>query len=220
MTKLETYNLIVDGLTQDDIAFRDAIQELDARSDFYTMKTGAMNKFNHALVGDAMSDERPIEVVGLVDFDKNYLVLGEWYGERVYSLDELNPRYLARLNDVRSLTGNTVNRYPLSALAAELLDDEFKDVEDKPDLSKLKAEPVELNTRSRKILNQAFANEMLLLVQLDDFVQDNNLEEITDVNRHELINLVGTHGYDFRFNDAVEDLQEQIVDKYVPNLSK
>ena len=51
MTVLETYNIIVDGMTHEDREFRDAIMELDARADFYTLKRSALNKLNHAMIG-------------------------------------------------------------------------------------------------------------------------------------------------------------------------
>ena len=211
MTVLETYNIIVDGMTQEDREFRDAIMELDARADFYTLKRSALNKLNHAMIGLDINREREIEIVGMVDFEKNHMVIQELTGEKVYNLDGIDPRYLSYINNLEYVAGRENTRLPLSRVALELLDEQTPEIEAKPDLTKLESKPSEISGTT-KLLRQSFNNEMLLLVQLDNFIKDNGLETIVDSHKDDLIKLVGTHAYDYDFKNSVEKLEHETLD--------
>ena len=206
MSKLETYRAVTQGLTQADTSFRDAVEALDheIKTDFYNSKRNTINRLNQRTVSLVPNDEKPVEIVGLVDFRQKKITLNELSGEETYNLDDFDPRYLRVLNQNAHGSERNPDELPLSKLSVELLDaqvDEptqalpFNNIEDKYDI-----------TSTRRQLEQAFANEMVLLVELDEFVKDNGLESVFEAHKDELIQLVDKKAFAQSFNDAVVDL--------------
>lgn len=206
MSKLETYRAVTQGLTQADTSFRDAVEALDyeIKTDFYNIKRNTINRLNQRTVGLVPNNEKPVEIVGLVDFRQKKITLNELSGEETYNLDDFDPRYLRVLNQNVHGSERNPDELPLSKLSVELLDaqvDEptqalpFNNIEDKYDI-----------TSTRRQLEQAFANEMVLLVELDEFVKDNGLESVFEAHKDELIQLVDKKAFAQSFNDAVVDL--------------
>ena len=83
MSKLETYRAVTQGLTQADTSFRDAVEALDheIKTDFYNSKRNTINRLNQRTVGLVPNDEKPVEIVGLVDFRQKKITLNELSGE-------------------------------------------------------------------------------------------------------------------------------------------
>lgn len=210
MSRLDTYRLITDGITKDDIEFSEAIKQLDAeiKGDFYTPKLSTMNRFNQRAVGVIPDTQQPINVVGLVDFRNHSITLNELAGEKTYNLDDFDPRYLRVLNQNVQGSRNP-DTLPVSRFALDLLDKEI----DAPDDTKLPLNELEAPstgvTGTRRQLQQAFANEMVLLNQLDEFVQKNNLESVAGEHKDKLLHLVDAKAFDQSFNDAVHELAEE-----------
>lgn len=206
MSRLETYRAVTQGLTQADTSFRDAVEALDyeIKTDFYNSKRNTINRLNQRTVGIVPNNEKPVDIVGLVDFRQKKITLNELSGEETYNLDDFDPRYLRVLNQNVHGSERNPDELPLSKLSVELLDAQvneptnalpFNNIEDKYDL-----------TSTRRQLEQAFANEMVLLVELDEFVKDNGLESVFEAHKDELIQLVDKKAFAQSFNDAVVDL--------------
>lgn len=206
MSRLEIYRAVTQGLTQADTSFRDVVEALDyeIKTDFYNSKRNTINRLNQCTVGLVPNNEKPVEIVGLVDFRQKKITLNELSGEETYNLDDFDPRYLRVLNQNVHGSERNPDELPLSKLSIELLDaqvDEptkalpFNNIEDKYDI-----------TSTRRQLEQAFANEMVLLVELDEFVKDNGLESVFEAHKDELIQLVDKKAFAQSFNDAVVDL--------------
>lgn len=211
MSRLDTYRLITDGITKDDIEFSEAIKQLDAeiKGEFYTPKLSTMNRFNQRAVGVIPDTQQPINVVGLVDFRNHSITLNELAGEKTYNLDDFDPRYLRVLNQNVQGSSRNPDTLPVSRFALDLLDKEI----DAPDDTKLPLNELEAPstgvTGTRRQLQQAFANEMVLLNQLDEFVQKNNLESVAGEHKDKLLHLVDAKAFDQSFNDACHELAEE-----------
>lgn len=211
MSKLDTYRLITDGITKDDIEFSEAIKQLDAevKGTFYTPRVSTLNRFNQHAVGVIPDTEQPINIVGLVDFRNHSITLNELAGEKTYNLDDFDPRYLRVLNQNVQGSSRNPDTLPVSRFALDLLDKEIDAPDDeKLPLNELKA-PETGVTGTRRQLQQAFANEMVLLNQLDEFVKKNHLESVVGEHKDELIHLTDKKSFDYRFNDAVYELAEE-----------
>ena len=199
MSSLRDYSLLVEGLTQDEVAFRDAIRELDGLADYYGLKQSAMNKLNHHLVGSTLTANDPVNIAAMFDFESETI---EMRNGQTYSFSEIDPAYITFMNQQAVEVGKRPYRLPMTEIAMELVDAEFENAENKPVIETNHID----SSKSQQVLHQAFANEMLLMVQLDDFIKDNGLEALMDNHREELMDLVQSHSFDHAFNDAVENL--------------
>lgn len=211
MSKLDTYRLITDGITKDDIEFSEAIKQLDAevKGTFYTPRVSTLNRFNQRAVGVIPDNKQPINIAGLVDFRNHSITLNELAGEKTYNLDDFDPRYLRILNQNVQGSSRNPDTLPVSRFALDLLDKEIDAPDDeKLPLNELKA-PETGVTGTRRQLQQAFANEMVLLNQLDEFVQKNHLESVAGEHKDKLLHMIDKKAFDQSFNDAVYDLAEE-----------
>lgn len=213
MSRLETYKAVTQGLTQPDSIFRDAVSSYgDIKTDFYSMKRNTINRLNQRGVGAQINDDQPVEVVGMVNFREKQLTLNELSGVKTYNLDDFDPRYLRVLyQNVRGSERNP-DELPLSKFALELIDAQVEYEEPFPErkLSGNIENSQELFS-SRRQLEQAFANEIVLLVELDEFIKDNGLDTVFESHKDELIHLVDKKAFDQSFNDALKDLNETAV---------
>lgn len=212
MTTLSTYHNLVAGLTQEETAFRDAVIELDIKANFYGIKNRALNQLNRAALGYPIDKSNPINVVGLLDFKLETLALAGQEREILYELDHLDPAYVDYIKaTILAGNGKLPDQVPMSELALELLDKEFQALEDKPELDNVLIPRNEIDA-SMAQSRRAFANEMLLLVQLEEFIKDNNLEGVMSTNMSDLLLMVEQHRYHFNFNDVVEDLTAKVTE--------
>ena len=209
MSELQDYQIMSTGLTQLDTEFRDALTELsNAPMDFYSYKTAALNRLNHALVDHELDLNTPVNVVGLVDYPNNRLYMSRWGVEREYNLDDIDPRYMASLNQVAVVNGKKPERLPITDIAAEMLDKLHPeiDAEMKPGIEEA---PI---TSSRAILERAFANEMVFQVAMEEFIKDNNLDVLYAKDSNKYRDMVSKTTFQASFNDGLKDLSTQVVD--------
>lgn len=202
--KLHSRKIFASGLTQQDMGFRDALSELSGEPvDFYDYRTSAYNRLNHALIGSDVNLEHPVAVVGLLDFDDNKLYVD--YGDGVeYNLDELDPRYIATINQTLKSQNNHLKQIPLTDIAMEMLDDIHPDIELKPHVD------VHTLSASNAVLQRAFANEMLFNVQMEEYIKDKHLDNIFDMNAEKLTELVEESSFDATFSDGLDDLDKHV----------
>lgn len=202
---LKDYQILTSGLTQQDRQFRDAIEELsESRTDFYGYRMSAYNRLNHALIGKDIDLENPVKIAGMVDYPNSRLVVSRWGQETEYNFDDLDPRYVASLNQVAVVKGKKPEKLPLTDIALEMLDDIHSDVELKPDVEEHSF------ASSAKVLQQAFANEMVLQVQLEEFVNEQGLMGVLDAHSDEVTELVRKKSFEASFNDGLKDLNNSV----------
>lgn len=208
---LQDYQLITKGITHEDMAFYNAVMELQEglNSEFYTLKRQAYNKLNHAMIGKPYEDTEPIKVIGVLDFEMDTLALNQYGREVMYHLDDLDPAYVDYIKaTILASNGSFPKRVPLSELAVEVLDEQFKDVEKKPEFVQEKKQEI---PRHQQILQRSFANEMVLMVQLDEYIQKHNLEHTFVKNKDELLHHVGQQAFAFNFKDKVKELKDDMI---------
>ena len=209
---LKDYQSITTGLTQEDIAFRDGLSDLFGEPiDFYDYKTSAKNRLNHALIGTDIDLSHPVNVVGLVDFDANRLWVDYLGTEVEYNLDDLDPRYVAALNQ---LPNKKIDRLPLTDISVAMLNDLYDDVEMKPQVEELGL------TDSRAILERAFANEMVLQVAMEDYIDKNNLGSIYKANEKELKQFISDSSFEASFSKGLDDLDKKMTEMETAKESK
>lgn len=151
--------------------------------------------------------ENPPEITGVLDYEHNVLITNN--GLDYQSLDSMDPQLLAILNTKASqAVGYGVRRLPLTdSMARDLLDD---DVMDKSEIEQ-SIETLEPNNDSNKSLSQenlkrAFANQMVLLVQLDEYVKDNKLDNSLDQHKDDILHRVGQEAFNHQYTDAIDTL--------------
>ena len=196
-SKLRNYQTLATGLTQQDTAFRDALEELSGQPvDFYDYRTAAYNRLNHALVNSDIDLKHPVQVVGLLDYDAEKLTMSVGGKETEYNLDQIDPRYLATINQTNP--NKKARQILITDIAADMLDDMTPEVkkEDKPEV-----EPHSLAS-SREILRRSFANEMVFQAELETYIKDNNADR--------LHHLVDCKSFEASFNDGLNDLDEKV----------
>lgn len=208
--KLRNRQIFASGLTQQDMGFRNALSELSGETiDFYDYRTSAYNRLNHALIGRDINLEHPVTVIGLLDFEANKLYVDNGEGLE-YNLDDLDPRYLATINQTLKSQNNKLTQIPLTDIAMELLDDIHPTIEAKPTVDEHSL------SGSKAVLQRAFANEMLFNVQMEEYIKDKDLDEFFNLDSKELIDLVERSSFDATFSEGLEDLDKS-VSKEVAN---
>ena len=208
---LHDYQLITKGITHDDMDFYNAVMELQKSltSEFYTLKQKAYNRLNHAMINKPYDDSEPIKVIGVLDFELDTLTLTKYGREIIYHLDDLDNAYVDYIKaTILASNGSFPKRVPISELAMEVLDEQFKDVENKPEFIPENKHEI---PRHQQILQRSFANEMVLMVQLDDYIRKHNLEQTFVQNKDSLLHYVGQKAYAFDFNDTVKELKKDMI---------
>lgn len=202
--KLRNRQIFASGLTQQDIGFRNALSELSGEPvDFYDRRKSAYNRLNHALVGSDINLDHPVSVVGLLDLDAQKMYL-DYDDGLEYNLDDLDPRYLATINQTLKSQTNRLNQIPLTDITMELLDDIHSDVELKPHVE------AHSLSGSDAVLQRAFANEMLFNVQMEEYIKDKHLEDTFDLDSEKLTELVERSSFDATFGEGLEDLDKSL----------
>lgn len=204
--KLHNRQIFASGLTQQDMGFRNALSELSGETiDFYDYRTSAYNRLNHALIGRDINLEHPVTVIGLLDFEANKLYVDNGEGFE-YNLDDLDPRYLATINQTLKSQNNRLTQIPLTDIAMELLDDIHADIELKPEVA-----PHSLSA-SDAVLQRAFANEMLFNVQMEEYIKDNHLDDVFNMDAEKLTELVDQSSFDATFSAGLNDLDKNMTE--------
>ena len=217
---IKDYQTLATGLTDTTaVEFHESLQELSENIiDFYNTKTRAYNRLNHALVENntnTIIQSEPVNIVGMVDYPNNTLTMMHLGQEKQYNLDDLDPRYVNTINQIATLNGKQPERLPITELGASLLDNLNSNVKNKPQIDK----NIQSTRMSRKILERAFANEMLFQVNLDEYIKDKGLDSVFNVHQDKLTKLIHKKNFEASFNDGMKDLNEH-VNKMSSNLQK
>lgn len=210
---IKDYQALATGLTDTTaVEFHESLQELSENViDFYNTKTRAYNRLNHALVENNTNtnttiQSEPVNIVGMVDYPNNTITMMHLGQEKQYNLDDLDPRYVNTINQIATLNGKQPERLPITELGASLLDSLNSNVKNKPQIDK----NIQSNHTSRKILERAFANEMLFQVNLDEYIKDKGLESVFDAHQDKLTNLIHKKNFEASFDDGMKDLNEHV----------
>ena len=207
--KLRNRQIFASGLTQQDMGFRNALAELSGEViDFYDYRTSAYNRLNHALIGRDINLEHPVTVIGLLDFEDNKLYVDNGEGLE-YNLDDLDPRYLATINQTLKSQNNRLTQIPLTDIAMELLDDIHPTIEAKPEVD------AHSLSGSDAVLQRAFANEMLFNVQMEEYIKDKHLDESFNLDSEELTELVERSSLAATFSEGLDDLDKHMSELVV-----
>lgn len=205
---LKGYQTIVSGLTQKSSSFRDALNELSGivedNQSFYSYRKSAYNRLNHALVGHDISNEKPVNVVGVVDFENQKIQMSHFGEALEYDFDDIDDRYLDRINQSIPNRKTKINQLPITEIAANMLNDLNKDAHNKPQIEESQL------TNSRMILEKAFANEMVFQVELEDYIKDNNLDKIYENHNKKFDEMIDKKNFEASFNDGLKDLDNQV----------
>lgn len=209
-SELQKLERLVTGMTQQDQAFRDALEELSGVPvNFYDNKQRAYTRLNHALVGVEADLMYPVTIVGLVDFEQGILSTVYDGEEFTYNVDEMDPDYVRTMNQVATKQGLKTDKekLPLTNLAMELLDEMHQDTDQKPELEERE---LALDNTSRRNLKRAFENEILFNVQLQQYISDNGLSQHFDPYSDEMTEFIGEKRFQASFNDGLERIDNEI----------
>lgn len=220
VSKLRKTERLATGLTQQDTAFRDALESLSGTpANFYTTKQQAYNRLNHALVGIEPDYKEPVTIVGLFD-NETGLVYEPYNGHEVtYTVDELDPEYVRTMNEVAANHGLSpdTNALPLTDLAMELLDELHDETTHKP---KIDEREYNLDTKPRRVLQRAFENEILFNIQLQRYIDQNDLSSQFDSYSTEMTEMIGKNRFESSFNDGLLYIDEEMSNRIGPEVEQ
>lgn len=220
VSELQKMERLATGLTQQDTAFRDALESLsETPVNFYTQKQRAYTRLNHALVGGEADPLYPVTIVGLLDMEQG--VLYESYNgqEVTYAVDELDPDYVQTMTQIASEQGlePETETLPLTDLAMELLDELHDDIERKPELEERKHA---FQSTPDRVLRRAFENEILFNVQLQRYIKQQGLSREFESYSDEMTEMIGGKRFEASFNDGLEYIDEEMNERIEPEVER
>lgn len=199
---------LIEGFTQKDPSFREAVIDLgiDFEADaIFSELDRTKNRLNYAMLGIHPIYRREVELAGLVDFSNRSLNL---MGENIINFDDLDPSYLEFLENQKRIY-NVDNVMPLSSVALKSSNLLLKDTMQVPDISNLHMNvPQDLNESSisRRTLEKAFSNSMVIMVHLERELKKHGLFEAYGVNKDQLLQYVGSNTFSNSFEHSVKEL--------------
>ena len=218
LSVLDLQNLY-EGLTQEDPSFRDEMRILgDGFEDdeIFSPLQRTQNKLNYAMLGVHPIYRREVELAGMVDYVGGQLSL---VGGESYPFEELDPSYVEFLNSQQRIH-NTKEVLPLSSVALKTSNLLNEDTMDVPDISGITMNlPQDLNERStsRKVLERAFTNSMVLMTHLGEMIDKHGFGETYGMNKDHLLQYVGSNSFNNSFEHSVGELSNvaaSAVNKY------
>lgn len=185
---------------------------------FYQGPVKQRHEETYRRLGLELDKEHPLQVQALLDYDtKQYDVLAK-NGVQSFNFDSLDPRFLNKINQTALRLGiEQPQRVPLSPLALSLLEktsrDERADKANKqPLVPTVEVEQplpeIDEGALGRQVLDKAFANEMLLLLQLDKYIKKHDLGKV-DIYDDDVTEKVGEKVFDMSFTSAVNHLGQE-----------
>ena len=215
---VEDYRYLYEGITQDNDDFREHLYALndDMSSDDLTNKLLsevelAQNRLTHAMIGVHPLYRREIEISGIIDYEKRALHLFAPNEDTVYPFEELDPSYIDFIENQKRIC-NVKNKeiMPLSSVALKLSNQMCKeDNIPTPDISDIDMHlPKSDFCYSRKILQNAFAKNMVLVNHLQEEIGKHRLNSTFEANKDDLIAYCQSKSFDYQFSHSVNELTE------------
>lgn len=202
---------LYDGLTREDPNFREAIEELsDNHADVNIMNDldRTRNRLNYAMLGIHPIYKREVELSGMIDHFQKQLVLAGDEGDIVYPYEELDPAYVAFLENQQRIY-NTEDTTPLSSVALATSHSLLKDEMALPSLDGVSTNITEdTDSFSRTVLERAFTNSMVLMTHLKQQIKDQGLDSAYGMNKDHLLQYSVADSFNHSFERSVDELSE------------
>lgn len=210
--KLDIYDWreLYDGLTREDPSFREAIDELSDYQDVRIISEldQAKNRLNYAMLGIHPIYNREVELSGMIDHFHGKLVLAGDEGAIEHDFKDLDPAYLAFLENQKRIY-NTDDETPLSSVALKTSHSLLKDEMELPSLDGVSTNvKVDTDNFSREVLERAFTNSMVLMTHLQDQIQGRGLDKIYGMNKDHILQYSVADSFNNSFERSVDELSE------------
>lgn len=201
---------LYEGLTQEDDSFREAMTDMGYevnKDEVFNDILRVKNKLNYAMLGIHPIYRREVELAGLVDFHKRTLSLASHPEDRIISFDDMDPSYVAFLENQKRIYSTDKKTMPLSSVALRIGNELNKDKMDVPNIDDLHLNvPKEIPNRSRKVLERAFTNSMVMMTHLDSMIKKHGFDKAYNMNKDHLLQYVASDQFNFSFNRSVTEL--------------
>lgn len=209
---VKMYRELYEGLTQQDTTFRDMIYDLSESAltdNILSELELAQNRLNHAMLGIHPIYRREVELSGIVDYADRTLSLFHSGDDNISKFSELDPAYVNFLESQKRIY-NVKERLPLSSVALKASNQWLQeDGVNVPDISTVQMHlPDEAFPHSRKILQMAFARNMVMMNHLQEEIEKHGLDKVYGANRDQLLQYCQSNAFDFQFDRSVGDLTE------------
>lgn len=211
MLTVSEYRELYEGLTQEDSAFRERLAALAGPSvcpdKILSDLELAENRLVHAMLGVHPIYRREVELSGIVDYEQQVLRLYVPKGETNQAFSELDPAYVSFLEAQKRIY-NVKKQLPLSSVAlkasAEWLQEEGVSA---PSVDEAAIHlPKESFGLSRRVLEAAFAKNVILVNHIQEEIEKHGLAEAYGANREELHSYCQSHSFDYAFDKSVTEL--------------
>lgn len=176
-------------------------------ADFYEqLREYSENQVNeHEVVRSLLGyPDNHIHLQGYVNFETRQLFIHTKETNNTYTFDQLPPKYLAPIRSQLKTVNGPVKQLPLTDTGVVLLKElnashplDYEDTTASPSLSRL-------------ILERAFANEMVLLVQLEEYIKKNNLEDVVDAHSDLGTSMVTNKAFEASYNDGMKKMTRKV----------
>ena len=214
--------MLYEGLTQEDDGFRNAMTELGYpvdKDELFSEKERVKNRLNYAMLGIHPIYRREVELAGLVDFHQRTLSLASKPDDIVIPFDNMDPSYVAFLENQKRIYNTESGTMPMSSVALKASNELNKDKMDVPDLSDVHLNvPQETTSTARRVLERAFTNSMVMMTHLDGMIKKYGFDEAYGMNKDHLLQHVASDQFNHSFNRSVTEI-EQIASKSVDEYS-
>lgn len=208
---------LIEGLTQEDTSFRDAIRSLGIGIEdelIYSDLQRAQNRLNHAMLGIHPLYRREVELAGIVDYKDNALQLANG---RTIPFEAMDPAYVEFLENQKRIF-NVQEQLPLSSVALKASHTILGEDMVVPDISdNMMGVPSDMSSYSLRTLEKAFTNSMVLMTHLNEMIKKHGLDQAYGMNKDHLLQYVGSNSFNNSFEHSVNELSEVAalaVDKY------
>lgn len=220
---VKAYRELYEGLTQQDSSFRRAIYKLSDDSLVDTLLSElelVQNRLNHAMLGIHPIYRREVELSGIVDYPKQALSLFHPTIDTAIPFSELDPSYVNFLESQKRIY-NVKESLPLSSVALKTSHQWLQeDGVIVPDISSVDMHlPKAPFSYSRKVLETAFARNMVMMNHLQEEIEKYGLDEIYGSNRDELIQYCQSNSFDFQFDKSVSELSSVAETVTTPSIT-
>ena len=206
------YRELYEGLTQQDPSFRErlyAYAKTDLAGPILSEQELSENRQIHAMLGIHPIYRREVELSGIADYEKRAFRLFAPDGETSLSFSDLDPAYVSFLESQRRVY-NVKQMLPFSSVALKmsrewLAEDNVRAPELPDTYMHVPKAPFSL---SRRVLEQAFAKNMVMVNHLQEEIEKHGLDSVYNVNRDDLITYCQSHSFDYQFDRSVGELKD------------
>lgn len=205
------FQALYEGLTQEDDNFREALYGIGYevnKDEIFDEKQRVQNKLNYAMLGIHPIYRREVELAGLVDFHERTLSIASNPDDIVINFDDMDPSYVTFLEHQKRIYSTDKKTMPLSSVALKASNELNKDEMDVPELDDIHLNvPKEPSNRSRKVLERAFTNSMVMMTHLDKMIKKHGFNDAYSMNKDHLLQHVASDQFNHSFNRSVTELE-------------